>query len=238
MTGRLFEAIRIIAIFFTAGMSLSAHAGLFGFGGESWKEEALQPDGSTIIVMRSQHYGGNHEIGQTPPISDQEISFVLPSSGKMISFKSKYGQDIGRSNFRLLSLDIVKNTPYIVAEPYLCLSYNKWGRPNPPYVVFRYDGNEWKRIPLSELPGEVKEFNLVIETKGYMDDIKEHSPVTAETVRKLNGELPGPEYRSILREPVKSGITSCETMVFYKCGWIDPRGSIGRNFMDATCKGK
>lgn len=50
----------------------------------------------------------------------------------------------------------MNGTPYIVAEPNLCRAYNKWGRPNPPYIFFRFDGKDWKRIPLSELPIEFR----------------------------------------------------------------------------------
>jgi len=40
-------------------------------------------------------------------------------------------------------------------------SYNKWGRPNPPYVVFKYNGKDWQRVSLTELPDEIKTPNLI-----------------------------------------------------------------------------
>ena len=130
------------------GANMSANAGLFGFGDTSWKEEVLLHDGSKIIVERSQSYGGRHEIGQPPPIKEHVISFTLPGSSKTVTWKSEYGEDLGRTNFNLLAVHVMNSTPYIVAEPNLCLSYNKWGRPNPPYVFFKYDGKAWQRIPL------------------------------------------------------------------------------------------
>lgn len=185
------------------GASMSADAGLFGFGGKSWKEEVLLHDGRKIIVERSQTYGGRHEIGQTPPIKEQEITFTPPNTNKTVTFKSEYGEDIGRANFDLLALHILDNTPYIIASPNLCLSYNKWGRPNPPYVIFKHDGREWKRTALQELPREFKEINLVVNTKGEEKIITAQPIVTAELVKKLNGELEQPEYKTILREAVK-----------------------------------
>ena len=43
---------------------MNAEAGLFGIGGDSWKEDVLLHDGKKLIVERSQTYGGRHEIGQ------------------------------------------------------------------------------------------------------------------------------------------------------------------------------
>lgn len=188
------------------GGSMSACA----MGGTSWKEEVLLHDGKKITVERSQAYGGRHEIGQGAPIKEQEITFTVPGSDKTLTFKSEYSEDIGRANFDLLALHVLNGTPYIIASPNLCLSYNKWGRPNPPYVIFKYDGKAWQRIPLTELPAEFKELNLVIETKGEERAITAQSIVTADLVRKLNGQLTQPEYKTILREAVHSeGLASC-----------------------------
>jgi hypothetical protein len=227
-----------LGLLFMLGVSMSADAGLLGFGGTSWKEEVLLHDGQKIVVKRSQSYGGRHEIGQTPPIKEQDITFTLPGSSKTISWKSEYGEDIGRSNFKMLALHILNGTPYIVAVPNLCLSYNKWGRPNPPYVFFKHDGQAWQRIQLSEFPAEFKEINLVINTKGEEKIITAQSIVTAELVRKLNGELEQPEYKTILREPLPTAYINemCMEMVYYKGAWVGPGDSIGKRMMDRRAK--
>lgn len=186
------------SLFFIAmlGASMSACSST------AWKEEVLLHDGQKIIVKRSQSYGGRHEIGQRPPIKEQEIAFTVPATHKTLTFKSEYGEDIGRANFKLLALHILNDIPYIVASPNLCLSYNKWGRPNPPYVFFKHDGKTWQRILLSDFPTEFKDINLVINTKGEEKIITAQSLVTAELVKKLNGQLSQPEYKGILREPL------------------------------------
>jgi hypothetical protein len=213
--------------------SMSACAGLFGLGGDSWKEEVLLHDGSKIIVKRSQGFGGSHEIGQTPPIKEQAITFAVPNTNKSITFESEYGQDIGRANFKLLALHILNDTPYVITRPNLCLSYNKWGRPNPPYVVFKHDGKEWQRITLKELPLELKEINLLINTKGEREIIKAQSIVTAEIVKRLNGELTQPEYKTILREPMVKVEEECGEMIYdgkskwIGTGWFSEKPSYG-----------
>lgn len=178
-------------------------------GGTSWKEEVLLHDGKKLIVERSQSYGGRHEIGQKPPIKEQEITFTLPNASRSITWKSEYSEDIGRANLNLLALHVLNGTPYIVAEPNLCLAYNKWGKPNPPYVFFRHDGKDWKRIPLSEFPIEFKNINVVIDTKGDAEEITKLGMVSAATVMELNsGLLRYPnehvEYKTIMREPLAS----------------------------------
>lgn len=185
----------------TLGISMNTNAGLFGSSGTNWKEEVLLHDGRKIIVERSHSYGGSREIGQPPSIKEQDITFTVPGSKQSLTWKDEYGKDVGGSNFNLLALHILKSTPYVVTTPNLCLSYNKWGRPNPPYVVFKHDGVAWQRIPLSGLPLEFKEINLaVVSTKADEQVIENESPMSVELRKKFNAGLASPEYKTILRE--------------------------------------
>lgn len=203
------------------GTSMNAF-GFLGFGGTSWKEEVLLHDGSKIIVKRLQSYGGRHEIGQSSPVKEHTITFTLPDSGKSMSWTSEYSEDVGRANFNLLALHILNGIPYLVVEPNLCLSYNKWGRPNPPYVFFKFDGAAWQRIPLSEFPVEFTTINLIINN-GREEYIKklagELGHVPAEGIRKINSSLTQPEYKTILREPLVKKM-ACGEMIRTKDGWL------------------
>lgn len=198
----LLKAFSTIGLVLILGVSMSACAGLFGIGGTSWKEEVLLHDGSKLIVERSFSRGGRHEIGQESSIKEQDINFTLPGTHQSIAWKSEYSEDVGRSNFNLLALHILNGTPYVVASPNLCLSYNKWGRPNPPYVFFKYDGKAWQRIPLAEFPAEFKEMNVVItvDDASLFREIDKHKVVSVATIRELNGQLTQPEFKTILRE--------------------------------------
>ncbi|MDK9706598.1 MAG: hypothetical protein OEL83_06065 [Desulforhopalus sp.] len=214
--------------FFLFTITVLNGCALLGLGNSaSWKEEVLQNDGSKIIIERSQSYGGRHEIGQSSPINEHVISFTLPGSVRVVTWKSEYSQDVGRANFKLLALHVLYDTPYVVTVPNLCLSYNKWGRPNPPYVFFKYDGSVWQRIPLEEFPAELKDINVTIETKGEEEVLVKQGLVPAEMVKKLNRILQQPEYQTIRREPVpvkktyKSSIVSCPEMISNgKDGWV------------------
>ncbi len=214
---------------------MNANAGLFGLGGDSWKEEVLLHDGSKLIVKRSQTYGGRHEIGQSPPIKEHTIAFALPGSNKTITWTSEYGEDLGRANFKLLAVHILNGTPYVVASPNLCLSYNKWGRPNPPYVFFQHDGKVWQRISLEEFPFEFKTLNVAIYLGGQaVEEMVSLGLISAEKIKSRNSELTQPEYKGILRAPLpKEQIERmCEERVLYKGYWILPNDPIARDFID------
>jgi hypothetical protein len=228
----------IISIFFL-GVSMSADAGLFGVGGTSWKEEVLLHDGSTMVADRSQSRGGRHEIGQSPPVKEHSITFTMPGTKTSITWKDEFSEDVGSSNLSLLALHILHETPYIVASPYGCLAYNKWGRPDPPYVIFKYKDQKWERISLQELPSEFKNINLVKDTANDEGKLVSLGSVTSERINEFNKWYRQIEYKMIVREPIKSGegsLINCEKLVFYKGAWVGPGDSIGKRMRDLETK--
>ncbi len=165
----------------------------------SWKEEVLLHDGSKVIVTRIQTRQGNHELGQNPPIKEQKIIFKL-SNGEQIVWEDDFSPDIRSANFDLFALHILNNVPYLIASPSGCLSYNKWKRPNPPYVVFSYTAHAWKAIPLSSLPKEFNAMNLIINTSTHIDKL--NNLISAKQVEKFNSTLKQLEYKTIIRAPL------------------------------------
>ena len=185
---------------------MTTNAALLGFNGDSWKEEVLLHDGQKIVIKRSQTYGGRSEIGQSAPIKEHNIEFTLPNTGKVIKWMSEYGEDLGRTNFNLLAVHVLNAVPYIVVEPNLCLSYNKWGRPNPPYVIFKYDASAWQRITLQALPAEFKTVNVVLSIWGLqVKTLVSAGFVSAEKVRELNSHLELVQHRGILKDELLDG---------------------------------
>jgi hypothetical protein len=207
-------------IFLIFGVSTSAH-GFLGFGGDSWKEEALQPDGAKVVVERHVSRKGRHEIGQRSPIGDQSLTFKMPGTGQQVKWEDAYSEDVGGGNFSPMLLGVLKGEAYVVAMPTGCLSYTKWGHPNPPYVVFRFEGKEWKRIALADLPAEFKLPNLIISSP---DDEVEKSGtrfITAEMVGRMNQGFGQAKYKRILRETIKDAGGGCGEMVpTSDGGWI------------------
>jgi len=224
----------ILGAILAMGTVTSADAGLFGLGGTSWKEEVLLHDGQKIIVERTLERGGRHEIGQRSGATNETLSFTMPGTNQSVTWNDKYSEDIGSSNFNLIMLEIANGSAYLVASPMGCMSYNKWGRPNPPYVVFKYQSTAWLRIPLPELPTELVQPNLVISSPDSAAENASGGVVSAETIARLNGRARQPEYQTILREALpQDRITQlCEERVLYKGLWILPNDPVARKFID------
>jgi hypothetical protein len=235
------KVIGLIVFILVAGIIgvVFSYKAFFG-NSASWKEDALQNDGSIVVVKRWQDRRGRHEIGQEPPIGDQSIKFALPKSGKTITWRDEYSQDVGGANFTILALHILKNIPYLITNPAGCLAYNKWGRPNPPYVIFRYENNGWKQIKLMKLPDEFKELNLVIDSDNYEKELVKLGEVSPEKIKKLKSSLKQPEFKTILRKPLLNEESGCPVMIEYKCkgvhaGWGAP-GEFNRKYFERICK--
>jgi hypothetical protein len=232
------RTIQIIALLVFIAMVLTGinACGYFGIFGEvSWKEEVLLHDGNTITVKRWQKRGGVHEPGIRPPVGEQSIKFTLPGTQKVIKWRDEYSRDIGRSNFTLLALHILNSTPYIITTPRLCLSYNKWGRPNPPYVIFKFDGKDWKRIELADLPLEFKNINMVINTEGREKSLIGRSILSAQEIKYLNSSLTQDEFKTIIRKPI-SGV-GCPIQIYVGKGtWMGEASFKSQPSYDACVK--
>lgn len=138
-------------------VSMNADAGLFGIGGKSWKEEVLLHDGKKIIVERSEQLGGRPTLeSRERQTLSQAITFTVPETGQQITWEMSFRNDVPEPNsVNVIVLDIVNGTPYIGGYPAGCIAYNKWGRPNPPQILYKYEGGQWKRITLEEFPTQL-----------------------------------------------------------------------------------
>ena len=201
--------------------------GYLGILGElSWKEEVLLHEGSKIIVQRWQKRFNVYSFERSARTTKQSIIFKLPGTNKKIVWKDGPAKDImERVNFTLVALHIKDNKPYLITSPYGCLSYNKWGRPNPAYVILKYEENDWRRIDMADLPSEFKTVNLVVSAMNYRHK-KEIGLVrrllTAEKIKKLNKEGNKSEiYKTIVRTPHEGGgKEGCGEMFYDGRGWM------------------
>ncbi|MDP3844760.1 MAG: hypothetical protein Q8Q81_19705 [Oxalobacteraceae bacterium] len=170
------------------GVSMSACAGLFDFGGESWEEEVLMHDGTTIIVTRYQKYESRHELGQEPSASEEKMTFTMPGENKKITWETNYSESAGKAELLLLGLYIVQNEAYVVALPQSCLVYANWGRPNPPYALLKYTDFNWEEISITELPKEIQVPNVVLATmeKSKIRKVKKSGLISSRSIVELN----------------------------------------------------
>jgi hypothetical protein len=81
----------------------------------------------------------------------------LPGLTQSIIWKTDFRDTEPEPNsLSLLLFDVVNGVPYIATYPAGCIAYNKWKRPNPPHVFFKFENGSWKQIPLAGFPPELK----------------------------------------------------------------------------------
>lgn len=200
----LLKQITKLGLLLMMGVGMSAYSATM-----SWREEVLLHDGGILVVERFYNLGGHPTLDSRERAAlDETVTFSLPATGKQITWKTDFRDSVPEQNsLNLLLLDVVKGVPYIATYPAGCIAYNKWERPNPPYILFKYEGDEWKQIPLAEFPAELTKTNVIVG-RPASELLKSFYKV--EHVQDRNYYLP-PEYKTILREPVKNGlgVTSC-----------------------------
>jgi hypothetical protein len=199
----------LVLVFFW-GVSLNVHATTTTL---KWKEEVLLHDGTKIVVERSDTYDSrlNHEIGQGPPLAEHKTTFQVPGTNREIVWTSDNRSIAEPQHLNLLSLDFLEGIPHVATTPTRTFAYEKWGRPNPPYVFFKYVG-KWERISLNEFP-EAFKINVLAHSLKHqrsqekvMAETEKYGFVRAQSVAEINRE-PGSskEYYSILRTPLDYG---------------------------------
>ncbi len=183
-------------------VSMSADAGTWGFGGKtmSWKEEVLLHDGQIIVVERFYNLGSYPTLDSRERAAlDQTVTFSLPGTKKAIVWTTDFRDaEPVPNSLNLLLLDVVKGVPYIATYPAGCIAYNKWKRPNPPYILFKYEGGEWKRISLAEFPAELTKNNVIV---GRPPSNLLKPTYKVPDVQDRNHYLQ-PEHKTILRAPL------------------------------------
>jgi hypothetical protein len=224
----------VLAISLVAGLSApikSAEAA----GGPTWQEEVLLHDGSKVIAKRSYVLGGRSEPGARESASTFQ-SVVLSTPDGDIEWTTDFRDSQPEPNsLSLIAFDIIKGVPYIATRPAGCIAFNKWQRPNPPQVLFKYLNKQWVRVTLADFPQEITQANVVLG-RPSTEVLKPY--YSANDVQQENMDVKYPEYRSILREPMPSEqiLSMCDELVNYKGYWIDPRNPFARKNIDEKSK--
>jgi hypothetical protein len=187
----------------------------------SWKEEVLLHDGSKIIAERHYNLGGYPGLESHNRMSlDETVTFNLPDH-EVIVWKNDFRDSVPEPNsLNHFRFDIVDGKPYLATYPAGCIAYNKWGRPNPPQILFKYENAQWQRITLAELPSVLAgtSANVIV---GKPDQRILKPFYSAEGVDAQNHNISTPEYKTILREAVANAGRRCGEMVYDgRGGWI------------------
>lgn len=221
----------------TVMVGLCACAELPGTGHTMrWKEEVKLNGGQVIVVERIYNLGGYPAI-ESPNRSplDEALTFTLPGSNKAITWKTEFNNSPELNSLGPLLLDVVDDVPYLATSPAGCIAYNKWGRPNPPYVLFKYVNQTWQRIPLEAFPPMLVQSNLMSRPDSQV--LKPY--YTLEQVKEqMQGRNIAPEAHSILRQALSKERLEqmCEERVLYKGYWILPNDPVAKTIIDQRMK--
>jgi hypothetical protein len=190
--------MKLKAPFFVLVMSVMNTA----CGAASWKEEVALHDGKTIVVKRSIRLGGvRREIGQGPGVSNETLDFTAPD-GRAIHWEEP-------GHLHPLIFDFLSGMPYLATRPAMVTDYARYRCPNPAYIFFRYT-NEWQRVDFKDFPSQIRETNLVVDTKGYGDHLIGRQASPAE-IKELNSNL---EKDDLTIDPHKPSPKGCEKTRF------------------------
>ncbi len=220
------KQIAKLGLIMMMGVSMSACS-----SSESWKEEVQLHDGSVIVVERHFNLAApSIDVGRQE--LDETVIFTIPESKKEITWKSDFNKipDDPHGLLSILLLDIVKGIPYIATSPAGCIGFNRWNRPNPPYVFFKFDGNEWKRIPLEEFPADLNNANVIL-SRPPTELLKSFYTVAQVNAQNMEG-VREEGSRTIIRKPFAILENRCPELVYYKGAWVGPGDSMGKFMMD------
>lgn len=161
----------------------AALAGCAG-GGRYWKEEVALPDGRVLMVERthslgSQFDGEISDINKPPLAVGFTVDIPLPQGGK--------AHWEGDRSLSPLAVGLKDGVAYLAASPRTCPDYERWGRPVPPYVFFKYESGTWNRVAVAEFPEDIGTANLMIGTDSLQSVREiERGVVSTEVIRRRN----------------------------------------------------
>lgn len=210
MATELMKRLTRLGLLLMMGASMNAYS-------KGWKEEVQLHDGRVLLIERSFNLGGYPSLDarERRPL-DETITFTLPESNQKVVWKTDYNNRLPEPNsLGPLLLDIVGGVPYLATGPAGCIAYNKWGRPNPPYILFKYVNAAWQQILLKEFPAELVEANLM--NMPASSQLKPYYNVAAVKAKLADGNIS--DYaKTILRE-----LLSKERINEMCHDWSDPK---------------
>jgi len=202
------------------GVSMLASAGLFG-NSKGWKEEVQLHDGRVLVIERHFNLGGFPTLdAREHRLLDETITFTLPESKQKVVWKTEFDDRVAEPNsVGPLLLDIVDGVPYLATSPAGCIAFNKWKRPNPPYILFKYVNAAWQQITMDEFPAILERANLM--NMPASSQLKPYYDVAAVKAKLADGRIAA-YAKTIMRvsTPGDGGpATNCGEMIRVKDGW-------------------
>lgn len=154
-----------------------------------WKEEVQLNDGRVISVEQKRRCEGGYTGGNMASCIEREawLTVALPEQER----GNNVVRTVWHQNLKPLILNSHEGQWYIVGIPATQREFTLYGKPYPPYLGFRLEGEEWKQIPFSAIPEAVYETNLIID--GGLLKITTLT-LSTKNSREFNGDPTYPDY--------------------------------------------
>lgn len=173
----------------TCGMVLASVPLVGGCGSNTltWTEEVKLLDGRVITVTQKRRYdsvytGSNY--GNLP--REYWLMFKLSEFGDQ--------EIVWHENLLAQVLNVYQDKLYVVGKASTVAEFRQYGRPNPPYLGYRYEAGKWQLLPFNEIPSEIYDTNLLISN----EPPKGAKSVTfAIKMKEMKDETLGDHYKRI-----------------------------------------
>jgi hypothetical protein len=123
-----------------------------------WKEEVKLSDGRIIVVTQKKRCEGAYTGQNYAPCIAREAWLTL----NMPEFSSQ--PIVWHESLNPIILNLSKGQLYLVGNFPTQREFRMYGGPQPPYICFKLVTGEWARIPFEEIPSDIYEINMLIES--------------------------------------------------------------------------
>jgi hypothetical protein len=115
----------------------------------SWTEEVRLLDGRVITVTQKRRI----DMKRMP--REAWLTFKLPEFGDK--------EIVWHESLETQVLNVYQGKLYVIGTTDTIDSFNRYGRPSPSYVGYRYDNGQWIRIQFGEIPGAIYDSNMYFD---------------------------------------------------------------------------
>lgn len=122
-----------------------------------WTEDVRLPDGRAVTLTRYQEFKGPHELGDTSSASDYWFEFKHPDTGQVVRWQ--HDRDLAA-----LALMMDGVVPVLLVMPNFG-GLDRLGCPNPPYLLYRYEGVNWRQASIDQIPIKRLRVNMTFNPK-------------------------------------------------------------------------
>ena len=130
-------------------------------------------------------------------VSDHWFETVHPDGGAHVRWENG-------GNVRTVALFVAEKALYLIGTPTFAFHDRQFGCPQPPLLLYRFDGHQWERVDLVKSPVKRLTINMTSDVKlvrrGIVESGKHLSAEQAARMGQQVDDIPKPIDISDLRE--------------------------------------